>query len=254
MYCYLYDDFIQGNKRFEKELALVENRLTDLGIAGKISRLALFRDAEEMVRDEIEKGATTIVVLGNDDTIRKVLNVIVDSKVVFGMIPFGTKNTLAELLGIPEGVAACDVLSARRVEKVDIGTINSRKFITGISAAEFRAEITFEEKFRVFPTTSAALEIRNLSSHSNPCDGILQAIIRTDVKHGFFKRSTKEESILPLQSMTIRAEKPFTLFVDGEQMDGARFDISVDPNCLKVIVGKTRAFESQDELQENKKD
>ena len=33
MYCYLYDDFIQENKRFEKELLKIENRLTDLGIA-----------------------------------------------------------------------------------------------------------------------------------------------------------------------------------------------------------------------------
>lgn len=244
MYCYLYDDFIQGNKRFEKELALIENRLTDLGITGKISRLALFRNAEEMIRDEIDKGVTTVVVLGNDDTVRKILNVIVESQVVFGMIPIGPKNHLAEILGIPEGVAACDVLSARRVEKIDVGTINSRKFITGISVPHFRAEITFEEKFRVFPTANAELEIRNLSDASNPCDGMLQAVIRADVKRGVFHRATKEESVLPLQSMTIRSEKPIQVFADGELMEGTRFDISVEINKMRVITGKDRKFET----------
>ena len=52
MYFYIYDEFVQ-NKRFEKELLQIENRLTDLGIAGKVARLALFRDVEETVRDEL---------------------------------------------------------------------------------------------------------------------------------------------------------------------------------------------------------
>jgi diacylglycerol kinase family enzyme len=244
MYCYLYDDFIQGNKRFEKELALIENRLTDLGINGKISRLALFRNAEEMIRDEIDKGVTTVVVLGNDDTVRKVLNVVVESQVVFGMIPLGPKNQLAELLGIPEGVAACDILSARRLETIVIGTVNGRKFITGINVPQFRAEITFEEKFRVFPTSTAELEIRNLVGASNPSEGMLQAVIRADVKRGIFQRSTKEESILPLQSMTIRSEKPIQVFADGEQMEGTRFDISIEPLKMRVITGKNRQFDT----------
>lgn len=243
MYCYLYDDFIQGNKRFEKELALIENRLTDLGISGKISRLALFRNAEEMIRDEIDKGVKTVVVLGNDDTIRKVLNVVVESGVVFAVIPIGPKNRIAKLLGIPEGVLACDVLSSRRVETIDIGSVNGRKFISEISVPEFRAEITFEEKFRVFPTSTAELEIRNLSSETHPCDGMLQAVIRADVKRGFFKKTTKEESILPLQSMTIRSEKPLRVFTDGELMEGTRFDISVETKGMKIVTGKERAFE-----------
>ncbi len=245
MYCYLYDDYIQGNKRFEKELMLIENRLTDLGIAGKISRLALFRNAEEMIRDEIDKGVSTVVVLGNDETVRKVLNVIAESHVTFGIIPIGPKNELARLMGVPLGVAACDILSARRVETIDVGIINGRKFITGILVPNFRAEITFEEKFRVFSTShTAELEIRNLADLSNPFDGLLQAVIRADVKHGWFGRTTKEESILPLQSMTLRSDKPITLYADGERMEGTRFDISVEPLGIKMIIGKDRIFQS----------
>jgi diacylglycerol kinase family enzyme len=69
-------------------------------------------------------------------------------------------------------------------------------------------------------------------------------VIRADVKRGLLRRSTKEESILPLQSMTIRSEKPIRVFADGELMEGTRFDISVESMGMKIITGKERAFET----------
>jgi diacylglycerol kinase family enzyme len=245
MYCYLYDEFIQGNKRYERELLKIENRLTDLGIAGKISRLALFRDAEEMIRDEVEKGVTTVVVLGNDETVRKVINVVAESGVVLGIIPIGPNNELARMVGVPEGVAACDVLSARRVEKIDVGTVNGRKFITGLCVPNFHAELNCEDRFRITPTARYAnLEVRNLADVTNPRDGMFEAIIRAAVKTGWwiFGRHSLKESVLPMKSLAIRSDKPISLFVDGEEMTATRFDIGIEPLTLKVITGKARVF------------
>lgn len=245
MYCYLYDEFIQDNKRYERELLQIENRLTDLGIAGKISRLALFRDAQEMIRDEIDRGVKTVVVLGNDDTIRKLLDVISESDVVLGIIPIGPKNELARLFGIPPGVAACDVLSARRIEKLDIGTINGRKFITGVHVPDFRAELMCNDgKYRIVPTSRANLHIDNLAEVTNPCDGILEASITASVKTGWgpFARHRETNSILPFRFLAIRSDKPIVAYADGEEMQGTRFDIGIEPTTLKVIIGKQRAF------------
>lgn len=246
MYCYLYDEYIQGNKRYERELLNIENRLTDLGLAGKISRLALFRNAEEMIRDEIERGVATVVVLGNDETIRKVIDVVADAPdVVLGIIPVGPKNELARMMGIPQGVAACDVLSARRIETIDIGIVNGRRFVTGLSMPEFHAELTCEGKYRIFPTArKAALEIRNLADVTDPCDGQFEAIIRAAVKTGWgvFGRTQLKETVLPMSSLAIRSEKPISLFVDGEEMTSTRFDIGIEPMMLKIITGKSRVF------------
>jgi len=245
MYCYLYDEFIQGNKRYERELLDIENRLTDLGIAGKISRLALFRNAEEMIRDEIDRGVKTVVVLGNDDTIRKVLDVISESKIVLGLIPIGPKNELARLLGIPNGVEACDVLSARRIEQIDVGTINGRKFITGVRVPDFRAELMCNDgKYRVVPTSRADLEIQNLADICNPCDGMLSANIHSSVRKGWgpFARHEQTNSVLPFQFLAIRSDKPISLYADGEEMQGTRFDIGIEAMILKVIIGKSRVF------------
>lgn len=245
MYCYLYDEYIQENKRFERELLKIENRLTDLGIAGKVSRLALFRNAEEMIRDEVDRGVSTIVVVGNDETVRKVIDVVADSDVVLGIIPIGPNNELARMMGIPEGVPACDVLSARRVEQIDLGTVNGRRFVTGLSMPNFHAEITCEDKFRVTSVArQAELEIRNLADVTDPCDGRFEAVIRAAVKTGWgiFGKTQLKESVLPLSSMAIRAEQPISLFVDGEEMKSTRFDIGIEPMMLKVITGKERIF------------
>ncbi|MBI5369645.1 hypothetical protein HZA85_00405 [Candidatus Uhrbacteria bacterium] len=245
MYCYLYDEFIQENKRYERVLLEIENRLTDLGIAGKISRLALFRDAQEMVRDEIDRGVKTVVVLGNDDTVRKLLDVISQNDVVLGLIPIGPKNELARLLGIPEGVAACDVLSARRIERIDVGTINGRKFITGVQVPNFKAELMCNDgKYRIVPTSRANLSISNLAETVDPRDGILEANIRAHVRTGWgpFAHSRETSSILPFRFLAIRSEKPIAAFADGEEMQGTRFDIGIDPMTLQVIIGKQRVF------------
>ena len=244
MYCYLYDEFIQEDKRFERELLNIENRLTDLGIAGKISRLALFRNAHEMIQDEIDRGVKTLVVLGNDETIRKIIDVVADNDVVMGIVPFGPNNTIAELMGIPPGVHACDVLSARRVETIDIGTVNGRRFITGLTVPNFKAEITCDEKFRIFPTSRAELEIKNLGLVADPCDGILNTVIRTGVKKrwGIFGKRQVKESIFLMKSLAIRSDKPISVFADGEELLGTRFDIGIERMMLKVITGKKRAF------------
>ena len=106
MYYYVYDEFVQDPK-FERDLALIETRLTDLGIAGKIARLALFRDPKELIRDEIRKGAKTIVAVGNDITLRRVIDAVGDSGVVIGVVPVGKDgNILSSILGIAVGVDA----------------------------------------------------------------------------------------------------------------------------------------------------
>ena len=247
MYCYIYDEFIQ-DKRFERELLKIENRLTDLDIAGKVLRLALFRNAEEMIRDEVRRGVTTVVAVGNDVTVRKVLDAVADSGVTFGVIPLGNENDLAGLLGVPEGVAACDVLSARIVEQIDVGTINGRRFITGVSCPNFNAELSYEGNYRISPKCISELEIRNLcnqetsDTNSDPCDGYLETIIRVANPSGWFRRKRIGKSVLPTKNIAIRSDKPLAVFADGEELISTRFDIGIEPNLLKIITGRGRGF------------
>jgi diacylglycerol kinase family enzyme len=251
VYLYIYDAFVQ-DRRYEKELQRVENRLTDLGIAGKIIRLGLFRRADEFIRDEVRRGGvTTVVVVGNDATVRQVVDVVADMGVVLGVIPFGLDNRLAALLGLPEGEAACDVLSARILEKIDAGVVNGKRFICGVSIPAAKAEINCEGKYKVTPQGRGTIEVLNLFAPqegergpiSNPFDGRLEAVLRVAAKsRGSFWKKIRGLSVFPLKSLEVRTPGPVTALMDGVPVEGTRFDFSVEPGALRVVIGKNRLF------------
>ncbi|MFH1253774.1 MAG: diacylglycerol kinase family protein [Candidatus Uhrbacteria bacterium] len=252
MYLYVYDAFVQ-DRRYEKEIQKVENRLTDLGIAGKIIRLGLFRRADEFIRDEVKHGgATTVVAVGNDTTVRQVIDVVTEAGVVLGIIPFGPESRIANLLGIPEGEAACDILSARIVETLDTGAVNGKRFVCNVSLPAVKAEIQCEGNYRITPQGRGTIEVRNLfapdeggrGAVSNPTDGCLEVVIQAEVKSGglAFWRTTRGESVIPLRSLEIRTPEPVSALMDGVPIEGSRFEFSVKARALKVITGKERSF------------
>ncbi len=244
MYLYVYDESVQG-QRYERELALIETRLTDLGIAGKIARLALFRDAEELIRDEVRRGVMTVVAVGNDQTLRKVMDAVADPKIVTAIIPLGPGNKIAEILGVPSGTAACDVLSARLVESLDTGSVNGMRFLYGIST-QGQPAFHCEGNFSLTPVRESKIEIRNLSDSgdlwaANPTDGKLELIVRTPRRSWLVKR-TEEITSLPFVQMQIKSVETLTLLVDGEEIKGNEFDVKVLPKQIRIVTGKDRKY------------
>ncbi len=245
MYLYVYDESVQG-QRFERELALIETRLTDLGISGKIARLALFRDAEELIRDEIRRGTQTVVAVGNDQTLRKVMDAVADPSVVIAIIPLGVGNNIAEILGVPQGVAACDVLSARLVEELDLGSVNGMRFLHMVTAENVQPACTFEGDYTLKPETKSSLMIRNLAQSTdfgaaNPTDGKLEFIMKTPRRSWLIKK-VEAVSTVPFTHLQIRSNDLITLQVDGEKLEGNDFDIKVLPRQIRIVTGKDRKY------------
>lgn len=248
MYYYVYDEFVQDQK-LERELALIETRLTDLGISGKIARLALFRDAAELIRDEVRKGAKTVVAVGNDLTLRKVIDAVGDSGVAIAIIPLGsTGNKIANILGIPTGVDACDVLSARIIEELDVGVINGQRFLNEARVMNGQgAKINCDQQFDLVAQKKGEIEIRNLAladdevRAANPSDGKIEVVVRNN-GGGWFSRKKSSASIVPVEHAYITSEKIMEVQVDGEVFEGNELDVSVIPGRLRVVTGKDRKF------------
>ncbi len=252
MYLYVYDELIQ-DKRFEKDLLLIENRLTDLGIAGKIARLALFRDPQEMIRDEIRRGASSVVAVGDDKTVRKILDVVAEGGATLGMIPLGEPGTLAKLFGIPAGVAACDILSARIVETVDLGSANGARFLMNFSIPEFTGELSCGKKCVLHPINPGLLDIVNLGSgvqgvpnraSADPTDGMLDVLLRVTVKGnwGFLKRTKTGVTRLPTEKIQITAPAPMKAFIDGASVESDQFEVKIEKGAIRVVMGRERLF------------
>ena len=245
MYSYFYDAFLQDRK-YERDLALLETRLTDLGIMGKITRLALFRDSLEVIRDEIDEGAQTLVAVGDDKTFRQAIEAVGDTRTVLGYLPVGNKSVLADLLGVPTGVAACDILSARLVQDIDVGEVNGRRFLHALQCEASDAVVSCEDAYTTTISGKASLEIRNLAfpddaGVTDPTDGKLTLIVRQSQFSLFGSKA--HVSKLPFKRAHLFTDRHVNMFIDGgEKIQAREFEIRVIPSRLRLVTGKERKF------------
>lgn len=254
MYVYLYDNFLR-QKRHDSVVKAIETRLTDYGIAGKIVRLQAFTNAEAIIEEEIKKGATSIVIVGNDVTFGHVLSRAASCKITFGFLPIGEdNNSIAHVLGIPVGIEACDVLAKRRKLKLDVGWFNNRYFISQLYIPSSEIDIEYDERFKV-SSSSGKMELvvcnlkpffwkgkkKNYVVH--PQDGKLEAFLRPTHKKGLFKKEVGEEpSIFPFEEMVVSSRKPFPVETDGKVSKETKITIRLAKSKIDMIVGRGRKF------------
>jgi diacylglycerol kinase family enzyme len=264
MYFYIYDSFL-ADRKHERALAAVETRLTDLGISGKIGRLTPFTNARGLIRDESRRGVQTVVIVGNDETVAKVVEGIGEEKITLGIIPVGTPTFIARSLGIPEGEEACEVLSKRITQKIDLGRINGRYFLSEVRIPRGRVTIEASQAggggTGTYRISSIAAECEIIVSNlrrsdigdqdqagrmpGDPKDGWLDAVI-TAKSQGFLaglRRSAASPStVIPLRRLSITADEPFAVVADGRAFTNNNVSIEVVPEKLKIITGRERAF------------
>ncbi|MDT0617835.1 lipid kinase [Salinisphaera sp. P385] len=71
-----------------------------------------------------------VIVGGGDGTINAALPGIAASELPMGVLPLGTANDFARSLGVPlDPAAACDVIAADHVRRIDLGECNGRYFV-----------------------------------------------------------------------------------------------------------------------------
>jgi diacylglycerol kinase family enzyme len=254
MYVYLYDNFLR-QKKYDSVIKAIEVRLTDYGIAGKILRLNNFIDPKQVIDDEIKRGAKTVVIVGNDATFGHVLSRAATCDCTFGFLPVGSNNTIGRVLGIPEGLSACDVLSKRRKERLDIGWMNNRYFVSQLHVLPARLKVVYDERFAV--TTNEKMEVvvcnlqpfywkKDKKDESNqvvhPQDGKLEAFLRPLTKQGWWGYKYEDPSIFPFEEMEIISDSPFTVEADGKASKELKVKIKLAHGKIDMVVGRNRKF------------
>lgn len=247
MYFYLYDSWLQ-DRRYQPEVAKIEARLNALDIRGRSEKITILKNIHEAIRDGLKKGASTVVIVGNDKTITTVLPDLLEANVAIGMIPIGEPQTIAEFLGIPSGVAACDVISRRVVERVDVGQANKQFFLLN-AALPPGAIVTCDGQFSV---SSARPEDRmvvtNLETSgrvSNPADGRLELVIASEKKSGWgpFGKNGPTASVFPIREAQVTAKTgQAQLLLDGQVTVPTPSTLVLAKKKLSIIVGRQRHF------------
>ena len=251
MYVYLYDNFVKGRK-YNRIIQSMETRLTDFGIAGKIIRLQNFSNTKAIVEDEIYKGATTIIIVGNDMTCGQVLSRAAECDIPFGFLPIGADNSIAKVLGIPLGEDAVEVLARRRKVKLDLGVCNDRYFVSSLSIEPSNITVNYDNTFSVSGRDAkielivcnlAPFIIKGKNVYTiHPQDGKLEAFLRPVVGKGIFKEIYEEPSIFPFEKMSVTSDHAFKVVADHNVSKEKRLSISLAKEKLTMIVGKERMF------------
>jgi YegS/Rv2252/BmrU family lipid kinase len=110
-----------------------------LEAVAKEAGLEIFRvergvDVSDTIREQLRVGRKMFVVAGGDGTISSVVQALVNSEAVVGVVPLGTYNHFARDLGVPlDWREALDVALSGTVRQVDAGRVNDRFFINNVS-------------------------------------------------------------------------------------------------------------------------
>jgi diacylglycerol kinase (ATP) len=135
-----------GRERGPEHLELLNTRLKERFDEVTIVMTTGDGDAERAAKMAAADGCETLFVAGGDGTLNEAMNGLAAagalSNVVVGVVPFGTGNDFAAVLGIPlETEPALDVLLEGRELTVDLGEVNGRVFVN-TSGGGFIAEVS----------------------------------------------------------------------------------------------------------------
>lgn len=255
-YAFVYDEVL-NERRYERQLSALEARLTTLGLSGRTIRLAMFRSAKDAIEGLVRHGVSTIVIIGNDRTLDKVMWFLPDLDVTLGYLPVFGPSDVGIPLGIPSGVDACDVLAARIVETIDVGICEDRYFLTEAKITNTIAAVNIEGRFSLSTMHGGTIIVRNLDIRN--ADGE----IRNDVKDGLLEVIVKPKDVgapsrwgrkkaqvtkMYMRHGEIVSPDPVDLQIDGHVTNGFHFRFKIAPRALKVIAGRTRRLSPQEEL------
>ena len=218
-------------------------------------RLNNFIDPKQIIDDEIRRGAKTVVIVGNDATFGHVLSRAATCDCTFGFLPVGPNNTIGEVLGIPEGLEACDVLSKRRKERLDVGWMNNRYFVSQLHVLPARLKVVYDERFAVTANEKMEVVVCNLQPFYwkkekkdkanqvvHPQDGKLEAFLRPLTKQGWWGYKYEDPSIFPFEEMEIISDSPFTVEADGKASKEIKVKIKLAHGKIDMVVGRNRKF------------
>ncbi len=249
MNIFIYDSFL-SEKKYSNTLSKIETRITDLGLNGKIIRLSLLKNIIGSIDNEIKRGAKTLIAVGNNHTLNKVLNSLCVSnhpdalKIPIFIIPVGKENNeISQNLGISNFLNACEILSSRRVEELNTVTANSSYFLSEANINTIGTKVEIDKNYTIEIIEQGSIIINNLNLNKKelpdnticlPNDDKIELFIKS-------KKDKKIKSVFAFDKIIIE-NKNKNLILDKSAEIKAPVIVKLSEKKIKLIVGKDRAF------------
>jgi len=206
--------------------------LTEYGIEVDVAFASPKEEGLTIAKNAVKEGYKIVIAMGGDGTIGEVIRGIAGSKATLGVIVGGTMNDIAASLGIPDDIqAACALIAAGHMRKLDLGQIKTNKY----------------KKFYFFMVTAIGLTATMYPKVKKIPKGKLSGL--KDAVVTFMKYEANPEVFLTLDDeskikvdtmLVTVANTPLiaskNLVAPGASMQDGLFDISVFPDFSKAEV------------------
>lgn len=160
-----------GKGRKLETISLIEEFFQNRNLGFEIVLTKAPKEATEMAKKAAGEGYRTIVAVGGDGTVNEVINGIVETKSILGIIPIGSGNDFSRTIGLTRNIKKdLKVLISQKVREVDLGWVDGRYFIDGLGIG-FDAE--------------AAGRVRKFLKYVNGFPAYLLAVLRTLATYQF---------------------------------------------------------------------
>lgn len=128
-----------GERAFFRALDLLHSLDVPLGATYALRDPARL---PETVRQTVAEGYDLIILGGGDGSVSSVVDFLVGSEAVLGLLPLGTANDFARTLGIPTDLErACETIARGTVVDVDLGLAGENYYVN-VASAGLGAEVT----------------------------------------------------------------------------------------------------------------
>lgn len=146
--------------------------------------------AEDLARQAVADGIDALIAAGGDGTLNTALQAVALTGTPLGIVPLGTGNDNARLLGLPrkDPEAAIDVACRFRPRTVDVASVTTadgrRRFFLGVLSAGFDSLVTERANQLSWPKGDARYIVAMLAELRvfTPCDFTIT--IDGEVLHG----------------------------------------------------------------------
>ena len=129
-----------GQGKYKRIIHAIRRVLSATNLQYEINVLQ-YRGEAAAIAKKAADSHDIVVAVGGDGTVNEVLNGVVGTKAVLGIIPAGTGNGFARGIGLPlRPEEACKVLVGGEIRDIDVGRANERYFL-GTAGVGFDALI-----------------------------------------------------------------------------------------------------------------
>lgn len=281
MYYYILDTHGIPQKDFERSQTELQGLLTEFNINGEMARVTPLRIIQDLVDTAANRGATTLIACGTDQTFNQVLASIREHQFTLGFVPFVPNTQLGRILGLKDIQTAAKTIASRRTEHIDVAKINNQYFISYLelglgqytnkkmgtfslmklfASSPIELKMRIDDAYTITSKVMGALIVNTRGTRSeaastigNPQDGYLDLLLlermgkmgaarsREAIVSGYYEKIPGASAI---RCRKIEIFEPLNqkIYIDGKELHKVPAKIEVMPNKFRMIVGKERSF------------